>query len=107
MFKWTRARSRRFSRWLDYFCLNSYSFFYSCISWFLAEDPTLSLDRLYTRTHDQWLLGDLTEVSEPCLPDALFAMRKDSFELNGNYALQLNFVLDICKFKLKIILIPF
>lgn len=69
----------------------------SCISWFVAEDPTITLDNLYKRTYDQWLLGDLAEVSLPCLPDSLFGERTDPFELTGDYVLQLNFVLEICK----------
>lgn len=77
--------------------MNLLKFFPRCISWFLAEDSTISLDSLYKRTYDQWLLGDLVEVGEPCLPDSLFADQRDAFQLTGKYILQMNFVLDVCK----------
>lgn len=77
--------------------MNLLKFFPRCISWFLAEDSTISLDSLYKRTYDQWLLGDLVEVGEPSLPDSLFADQRDAFQLTGKYILQMNFVLDVCK----------
>lgn len=72
-------------------------YFCRCICWSVAEDPSISVDNLYKRAYDQWLLADLKEVGIPCLPNTLFVERKDAFELKGHYVLQMNYVLDICK----------
>ena len=70
---------------------------FRCISWFVAEEPSISSDALFKRTYDQWLLGDLKEVAQPCLPDTLFSDGKEAIELTGNLVLQMNYILDICK----------
>ena len=43
---------------------------------------------------DQYLLGDLTEIAIPTLPDSI-SLKKEPFVLNGKFTLQMLQLIDI------------
>lgn len=62
----------------------------------MAEEPTLSMEGLFSKAFDQWLLADLKEVGLPCIPARLLEDTA-AFDFAGKMVLQLINVLDICK----------
>lgn len=43
-----------------------------------------------------WLLADLSEIGEGCLPDCV-TVKKEEFCLDKKYPVQLQWLVDICK----------
>lgn len=66
-----------------------------CVEWFLSETPQISNEDLYKNAYEQWLLSDLVESGIKCLPQA--ASNRNEFEFTGNYALQMQYLIDIGK----------
>ncbi len=65
-----------------------------CVEWFLSENPQISNADLYKNAYEQWLLSDLVESGTKCLPQTV-QNNKNEFELTGNYALQMQYLIDI------------
>lgn len=66
-----------------------------CVEWFLSQTPQISSEDLYKNAYEQWLLSDLAESGVKCLPQA--ASNRNEYEFTGNYALQMQYLLDIGK----------
>lgn len=69
----------------------------SCIKWYRDQNSAQNHleSQLRNIVYEQWLLLDLREVELPSLPPSLKDHKKLIF--NGNYCLQLMYVLDIAK----------
>lgn len=71
-----------------------------CVEWFLSENSQISNDELFQKAYEQWLLSDLIESGVKCLPQSV-QNNKNEFEVTGNYALQMQFLIDIGKFLME------
>lgn len=67
-----------------------------CIEWFLSENLQISNEDLFKNAYEQWLLSNLVESGAKCLPQSV-QHNKNEFEFTGNYALQMQFVIDVGK----------
>ncbi|XP_037033650.1 recQ-mediated genome instability protein 1-like [Bradysia coprophila] len=67
-----------------------------CVEWFLSETPRISNENLYKNAYEQWLLSDLAESGVKCLPQSVLS-NKNEFKFTGNYALQMQYVIDIAE----------
>ncbi|CAO1442401.1 unnamed protein product [Diamesa hyperborea] len=65
-----------------------------CIEFFIQQNPRISNTDLFSSAMDQYLLGDLTEIAIPTLPDSI-ALKKEPFILNGKFTLQMMQLIDI------------
>ncbi|XP_065073600.1 recQ-mediated genome instability protein 1-like [Ochlerotatus camptorhynchus] len=65
-----------------------------CVSFCLQENSKTTNDSLLKFTFDQWILADLKEIGVSCLP-AIVDTETKCFTLNGNFPLQLNYLMDI------------
>lgn len=61
----------------------------------MKENPNISDNDLFEQAFEQWKLADLKKAAIPCFPNGV--KRKDPITLQGNMALQVQSVLDICK----------
>lgn len=67
-----------------------------CIKFFVNQTQIDDDEALYQTVKEQFLLADVVEASNPVIPSQIF-QRKESFTLNGNFVLQLLFLIDIGK----------
>lgn len=74
--------------------------YFSCAQWFIEEEPNLTVDELFERAREQWMLSDLGDSGKPCLPDSIFDM-KESHIVEGVYSVQMQYLLDICECELN------
>ncbi|XP_014240942.1 recQ-mediated genome instability protein 1-like [Cimex lectularius] len=65
----------------------------SCVMCFKAQSPAHTQDELDTFVYGQWLLADLKEIGSPVLPAR--CLNDEKLVLNGNYAVQFNYGVDI------------
>lgn len=68
--------------------------FFSCVEFFIEENPSISSNQLYQQAQEQWELSDLCDSAVKCLPDSIFN-RKDIQSITGTFPLQLQSLLDI------------
>lgn len=87
---------------LFFFYLNH--FFCRCVEHFFEEEPNISLQDLYNKTLEQWLLNDLGEIGVGCLPDSV-CNDTGIHMLNERYPLQMQYVLDIGKFFFRMLVL--
>lgn len=67
---------------------------FSCIEFFLAEEPNISNNELFAQAEEQWELSDLCDSGMRCLPETITTQKK-LHTINGTFALQLQYLLDI------------
>ncbi|KAJ6645584.1 RecQ-mediated genome instability protein 1, partial [Pseudolycoriella hygida] len=67
-----------------------------CVEWFLSETPQISKEDLYKNAYEQWKLSDLADSAVKCLPESV-QTNVNAFDLNGNYALQIQYLIDIAE----------
>ncbi|XP_020144843.2 recQ-mediated genome instability protein 1 isoform X1 [Microcebus murinus] len=67
----------------------------ACINWIQEENNNVNLSQaqMNKQVFEQWLLTDLRDLEHPLLPDGILEIPKG--ELNGFYALQINFLVDV------------
>lgn len=86
-----RETSRRFSE--EHISVDQ-DWIQGCIEYFLSENPQISNENLFKSALEQWLLSDLAESGEKCLPDSVLS-NKNEFVLNGKYVVQMQYLIDI------------
>jgi RecQ-mediated genome instability protein 1 len=70
-----------------------------CVTFFLQENPRIKNQELNQNAYDQWLLANLADMAIPYTQE----LRKIEEEptsiqtINGKFALQLQYILDVCK----------
>lgn len=67
--------------------------FYRCVEYFVETNPYITIPDLYEKTFEQWKLSDIADVGLGCLPDTI--NNEGLVHLNGNFVLQMQFVIDI------------
>ena len=72
-------------------CLTFYLF--SCVDYFISEDSNISNGNLYERALEQFRLSDICEIGLRSLP----IVNSEPTELKGQYVVQIQFLVDICK----------
>lgn len=70
------------------------NYFFSCVEFFIGEDPSIAENQLYQQAEEQWELSDLCDSGIKCLPDTIFN-KKESHIINGTFPIQLQQLLDI------------
>lgn len=68
-----------------------------CVSYFVQSDPGINNNQLYENVKDQFCLANLSDTSHKVLPD-MFVTKKDPWTLKESLLLQMQFILDICKY---------
>lgn len=68
-----------------------------CVSYFVQSDSTINNNQLYENVKDQFCLANLSDTSLKVLPDT-FVTKKDPWTLKESLLLQMQFILDICKY---------
>lgn len=79
------------------FSLNQFNFsieIFSCVQFFIEEDPTIPVNQLFQQSEEQWHLSDLCDSGIKCLPETIFT-KKECQMINGTFPLQMQYVLDI------------
>lgn len=69
-------------------------YLFSCVEFFIDENPSITANQLYQQAEEQWELSDLCDSGIKCLPDTIFD-KKESQIINGAFLLQLQQLLDI------------
>lgn len=69
-------------------------FFFSCVEFFVEENPAISISQLVQQALEQWELSDLSDSVIKCLPDSIFD-KTETHNINGIFPLQMQFLLDI------------
>lgn len=64
-----------------------------CVEFFVAQSQ-LDNETMYQQVREQFLLADMKEASNPIIP-ASIQQKKEAFTLNGNFVLQLQYLIDI------------
>lgn len=72
------------------------SVYFSCVSFFLSENPQIPIQDLYRDAMAQFLLADLREIGVSSLPDTVIN-NSGIFNLTGKYTLQMQQLIDICE----------
>lgn len=67
---------------------------FSCVEFFIGEEPSISANQLYQQAEEQWELSDLCDSGIKCLPETIFN-KKESHIINGTFLVQLQHLLDI------------
>lgn len=67
---------------------------FSCVEFFISEEPSISPNQLYQQAEEQWELSDLSDSGVKCLPDTIFN-KKEIQTINGTFTLQIQHLLDI------------
>jgi RecQ-mediated genome instability protein 1 len=68
-----------------------------CVNFCCEENPEISDDELEKFVFEQFILSDAKDSFNPVIP-ATIIQKKEPFTLNGTFVLQLQFLIDICKF---------
>lgn len=69
---------------------------FECVQFYIQQCPTINDDTLITQTLEQFLLADLVDATNPGSIPATIEQRRESFELNGIFVVQLVYLIDIC-----------
>lgn len=93
-----RVRECLYRAYESYVDIKIYYLFFSCVNWFIEEDPAISINQLYDQANEQWQLSDLSDSGVPCLPESIF-VNKQVHMINGNYPLQIQYLLDISEYR--------
>lgn len=67
-----------------------------CVQFCILNCPAIDDDTLIAQTLEQFLLADLADASDAVIP-ATIAQKREVFEFNGAFVLQLVYLIDICK----------
>lgn len=67
---------------------------FSCVQFFIEEEPTIGIELLLRQVEEQWQLSDLSDSGAACLPNSIFA-EKNVHTISGRYPVQLQYVIDI------------
>lgn len=67
---------------------------FSCVEFFIDENPSISISQLCQQAEEQWELSDLSDSGIKCLPDSIFT-NKAIQTINGTFPLQIQFLIDI------------
>lgn len=70
-----------------------------CVKFFISQAPNIDNETLYQQAFEQFLLADVTEAGNPVIPGTI-QQRKEVFTLNGTFVLQLQFIIDVCRFNI-------
>lgn len=68
-----------------------------CVNFFSSENPGISVNELKSTVFEQFLLSEAKDSFNPVIP-ATIQQKEEPFTLNGTFVLQLQFLIDICKF---------
>ena len=67
-----------------------------CVNFFVNQMPNIDDTLLYQQAYEQFLLADLKNASNLVIPSMVLEKKKP-FTLNGNFVLQINYLIDIGK----------
>lgn len=67
---------------------------FSCVAFFIEENPSISANQLYQQSEEQWELSDLCDSGIKCIPDTILR-KKESQIIDGTFPVQLQQLLDI------------
>ena len=68
-----------------------------CVSYFVQSEPGINNNQLYENVKDQFCLANLSDTSHRVIPD-MFLTKKDQWTLKESLLLQMQYILDVCKY---------
>lgn len=68
-----------------------------CVQFFLSENPYMPNDKLYENVKDQFVLANLSDTSKRVIPE-MFSSKKEAWMFKETILLQMQQIVDICKF---------